>query len=313
MSAQSIDRPVLFHVGFHKTGTTWMQERVFVPQMGFRPLMSHQEVRELITGPNRLEFDPEPARSFISESTDGLRSDSGVQFVLSSELLCGNPFSGNRECADFAHRIAEIDVPTKILITVREQLSMITATYAQYVRRGGTLTIDQFLDRAPVGFEGFSPSVFCYDRVVSLYQRLIGKENICVVPREAILRDRLKELNHIRSFCGLEPLPELDARLETRVNTSTPEWLLPLDRRLNGFRRSAANPNPIVNIGRAASGLSKVGEVVMHRVGLRSEVSERSASAIVRDRFSDYFRPSNNRLQELVGPRYSFSDLGYRL
>ena len=97
---------------------------------------------------------------------------------------------------------------------------MIRATYSQYIRRGGTLTISQFLDQAPVGFEGFSPSAFCYDRVVSLYQRLMGEHNVCVIPHEAIVRNRLEELNRLRTFCGLDELSELDARLETRVDAA---------------------------------------------------------------------------------------------
>lgn len=311
MTTESAEPDVLFHIGFHKTGTTWLQRHVFTPQLDFRQVMNHGEVRRFVTGPNRLVFDPQPARRHIEQENRSNESAATQQRVISSELLCGNPFSGNRECADFAHRIREIGVPTRVLITIREQLSMITATYGQYVKRGGTLDIRQFLESAPIGFESFDPDVFCYDRVINLYRQLFGPARVCVIPREAMHTRRLDELNRLRSFCDLAPLTQLAPTLDIRVNESGPEGGLEINRRLNRLRRSSATPNPIVNLGRAASSLSKVGDDFVRRTGWPRQDSDRSVSAHVRSRFSGHFRESNGRLQELLDGQYDLSDLGY--
>lgn len=312
MPAESIEAEILFHVGFHKTGTTWMQRRVFVPKRDFLPAMSHAEVRDLITGPNRLLYDPEPARSHIAKTQSSRSSATEAQVVISSELMCGNPFSGNRELVDFAHRIQEIGLPTKILITVREQVSMIVATYAQYIKRGGTFSLDTFLGRAPHGFERFDTSVLQYDQVLRLYQGLFGGDRVCLVPHEAIVSNRLEEMNRLRSFCNLEPWSQLDSELEALHNSTAPEWSLSANRRLNRLRRTSATPNPAINLGRATRILSRAVEITRPptRWGDREPAS--SARNQVGRRFSDEFRDSNRRLQELVGTRYSLIELGYQ-
>jgi hypothetical protein len=312
MTATSFEPEILFHIGFHKTGTTWMQRRVFVPQQGFQRVMSHREVRELISGPNRLDFDPGPARSLLTQRRQPDSQTATRQFVVSSELLCGNPFSGNREAADFAHRIREISRSAKILITVREQLSMITSTYSEYISRGGTLTIRQFLDRPPLGFEGFDPNSFRYDRLVDLYQQLFGPSQVCVIAHEAVRAQRLDELNRLRSFCNLEPLSQLEPSIADQLNTSAPTSALGVNRRLNHLRRSAATPNPLVNLRGPARILSKATENLMRRRSSDRRDNGNSISAVVSSRFSDHYRESNCRLQELVGSQFDVTGLGYQ-
>jgi hypothetical protein len=92
VTAESIEPEILFH----KTGTTWLQRRVFMPQQGFQQAMGHQEVRDLITGPSRFDFNPGPARSFLTQSQQPDTQVATSQLVVSSERLYGNPFSGNR-------------------------------------------------------------------------------------------------------------------------------------------------------------------------------------------------------------------------
>ena len=48
--------PVL-HIGYHKTGTTWMQRVLFHPDFGFAQVTGHEEVSRHITAPHTFEFD----------------------------------------------------------------------------------------------------------------------------------------------------------------------------------------------------------------------------------------------------------------
>lgn len=310
MTSGSIEPEVLFHIGFHKTGTTWLQRLVFVPHLDFQQVMSHRDVRRLITGPNRLDYDPKPVRVFLSGDQQPDQR-AGARPVVSSELLCGNPFSGNREAADFAHRIQELGLPTRVLITVREQLSMIAATYSQYIRRGGTLTLDQFLDPAPFGFEGFDPNAFRYDRLVHLYQQLFGPSQVCVITHESIRANRLDELNRLRSFCNLEPMSHLPKSLDADVNKSTHESAIGINRRLNRLQRSAATPNPIVNLKWPAGALRKANEADKQRMSSAGRAVSRPVSAEITRRYSDHYRVSNRRLQALIGTQFDVTKLGY--
>ena len=55
-----MDKPVLIHIGYHKTGTTWFQKILFRPEFGLPPIMSHEEVFATLVRPHELAFDPAP-------------------------------------------------------------------------------------------------------------------------------------------------------------------------------------------------------------------------------------------------------------
>ena len=52
------DTPLLIHVGYHKTATTWLQNSVFRDDHGFSKVMSHAEIFEHVVMPNELDFTP---------------------------------------------------------------------------------------------------------------------------------------------------------------------------------------------------------------------------------------------------------------
>ena len=61
---------VLFHVGYHKTATTWMQREFFQHHFGFHELLSHDQVAELITDPLTFDFAPGAVRKVMGEQLD---------------------------------------------------------------------------------------------------------------------------------------------------------------------------------------------------------------------------------------------------
>jgi hypothetical protein len=43
--------PLLIHPGFHKTGTTWLQQQVFSDTRAFHMLFDHEEIDRLFIPP----------------------------------------------------------------------------------------------------------------------------------------------------------------------------------------------------------------------------------------------------------------------
>jgi len=137
---------LLFHVGHHKTATTWLQNTVFQPEHGFTQVLDHPEIFKTVVNPHGLHFKAGLPRALIAERV-AAAPDSSVS-VVSLESLSGSPFSGGRESDDFARRIAEISPDAKILITIREQCRIIASVYMQYLSRGGTEPAEQFFRAA---------------------------------------------------------------------------------------------------------------------------------------------------------------------
>ena len=99
--------------------------------------------------------------------------------MISSELMCGNPMYGGRGSDVYAERIRDIAPDARILITIRAQPKIIQSTYMQYVLRGGRASPEGFFAGAGVvGYTGFDPVHYEFDRLIGHYFGLFGSEQL---------------------------------------------------------------------------------------------------------------------------------------
>jgi hypothetical protein len=249
----------LIHIGYHKTGSSWLQKYLFSAKAGagFTAFGKGRggPINELIVSPNALDFDAAVARRRFRELIDRA-SDSGRRAVVSSERLSGHALSGGYDSKDLAERLAEVFPDGRILIVIREQREMMLSTYRQYVKAGGVWSLRTFLDppvdtrvRVPL----FDPSHFAYDRLIRTYQRLFGAERVLVMPYESFRSDPHLFVSSIAGFAGvtlreelLEALP-----LEARPNLATSRAATRIKRAINRLAACTdVNPAPLMNLPR---------------------------------------------------------------
>lgn len=230
---------LLIHPGFHKTGTTWLQEQLFRDTTLFNMMMSHGEIDSLIVRPHDFEFDPVLACAQVAE-----RMSAGQAVnVLSSEILVGNPFYGSRDAVGLAQRLQAIAPDSRILLTIREQGAMIRSLYQQYVKRGGSLPIQGFLNQpCEPGYFGFAPDILQYERHASLYAKLFGPENVMVLPQELLAKDPSQFVDRVLKFAGHSGLPDGHMLPSGRSGKSFPPGGTPLIRLANHLRPSVLHP-----------------------------------------------------------------------
>ena len=180
-------RRPLVHIGYHKTGTTWLQERVFkVAKAGFRSPWTPMEIAEGLILPNDLDFNFNMARKTF-ESGVTSPSGSGLIPVLTWERLSGTAHAGGFDSATIAQRLHGVFPEARILIVVREQRSMIYALYQQYVRDGGIATLDGYLrPRHEWEIPQFRFEHLEYDRLARLYRKLFGSDRVLVLAFEEL-------------------------------------------------------------------------------------------------------------------------------
>jgi len=292
----------LFHVGYHKTGTTWMQRRLLVAAAGYAPAFGHEAVHRLVTGPHPLAFDPAPARSALADAAAA--APEGAVPVVSSEILSGHPFYGGRESAEFAARLAAIAPEARILLTVRAQIPAIASVYMQYVRRGGRLPAARFFEGAPGigGFPGFDPVHFEYHRLVERYRALFGAERVLVLTQEALAADPAGFAARLAAFSGARgetPCPAGDRR----EGASEPQAAAAVLRRINAFARAPAGPDPVLDLGGAARLAARAAAAAFRSPPGRAlgalGAGGRPVTARAAARFSGRFAASNRALAAL--------------
>ena len=296
---------ILIHPGFHKTGTTYLQECVFTEHQGFAPLMSHQEVHDLIVRPHDLQFDPESAKLLLDAKV--AQAEHSSTNVISSEILSGTMFAGSRDSALIATRLSTIVPSAKILFTIRRQDSLLKSVYLQYVKRGGRKSAQEFLDFKPEpGFHWFDCGVLEFDLLVRHYARLFGDDNVLVLPQELLRQDRGKFLAYLFAFCGSDADPS-SATFAGTKGKSPPASGIPLMRFANAFRRTPLNPE-------GPGGLSLLGDSLIsaaYRYNFGKTHADRALTGTIDAKISGLYRESNRRLQKFVP--VSLEDLGYEI
>lgn len=305
--------PLLIHVGYHKTATSWMQNLLFTPEHGFRQIAGHREVFDHIVAPHGLRFDAAAARAMVGR---GLADPGrGEVPVISSEILSGHPFFGGIGSDVYAERLKSIAPDARILISIRAQLRILPSVYMQYLSRGGTMGWAQFFaGETDIGYLAFRPEHFEYDRLVAHYQALFGAGNVHVLTQESLRADMAAAVAALAAFAGNTGYAGLSAAARRVYAPSYPEYAAPFLRRVNHFRQSVLNPNPVLKLGGGASGgpYRLVGGALRRFPFAPLLAGRRPVTAHVADRFAGYFDASNARLGALLGIGVDLRDYRWR-
>ena len=198
---------VLIHIGYHKTGSTWLQQELFTSESDiFEPLSKKHKGHNTFTeyfyknneGYLLSPFDDN--YTIIQKEIKYILNLPGKDFrnkipVISSERLSGNPHSSGFDSRIIAKRLKKTFPNAKILIVIREQKSFLLSNYFQYIFAGGINSLRKYLTTKYDGRRPFfSPCHINYLPLVKEYHKLFGKENVIVVATE----DKISRLECLR-------------------------------------------------------------------------------------------------------------------
>jgi hypothetical protein len=315
--------PLLIHIGYCKTATTWLQRHLFGnPATGFGWLQTKGDI------PGRPHKDS-PIRQLVLLSpfdvaTPALRDDfarmiasveaKGLVPVISQERLSGSPYSGGHDSTLIAERLRHFFPGAKVLVVIREQERMIVSTYKQYVKVGGPLSLTRFVAMprsSNVHVPWFELRWFEYDRLLRHYSQLFGADRLLVLAYEEFVEDPVAFVAKIARFSGLplstEQLESLPFDRTTKRSVSSAA--IAVRRRLNRLGvRTELNPAPLFEapvVQRAMRWATRdklVDKLV--DAALPRPVHERCDSKLRRvaaAAVGDRYRESNRATSELTG------------
>lgn len=207
----------LVHIGYHKTGSTWLQDHLFSrADAGFTvPFNRKTVLQDALISPQPLMFDAAECKRLLRPAVDRLLAAGRIP-VITSESLSGEINSGGWQAKEMADRIKSVFPDARILVVIREQKSMVLSSYAMYLRGHGLASLKDFLDppRPALGQPFFSLDYLNYDRLIAYYQALFGRDRVLALPYE-LLAGRPEEFSGaILGFAGARPIGDLpyDAR-----------------------------------------------------------------------------------------------------
>lgn len=295
---------VLLHIGYHKTGSTYLQDHFFQPVNGFSTEIGDirtRIVRDFVF-PDNFHFDPEKMRRrympFVEDA-----EHKGLHFVLSHERLSGYPPSGGYDRILVAQRLQATFPGARVLIIIREQVSLIRSLYSQYITDGGDLTLARFLDtpEPQLGrMPGFRLEVYEFDRLIAYYQQLFGADRVLVLPFEAMFRDLSAFSRSITDFLQMPPAASLPMVVTNRRRPVPMQITQRLGNRLlsnNELSRGAWFSIP--RFPRRFGALERVFQTLTP-AGLEGALYARLGKRI-REFAGEHYGRSNHRTSSLIG------------
>ena len=210
MNAGEMLPGLLIHIGYHKTGTTWLQEELFTPNSTtFQPIGSGGRAMSVAksfvqdqNGHPRSPFASPASR--VAQELQNLLSVApldGRVPVISHERLSGYPHSGGYDAKTIADALHECFPEARVWCVIREQKSMVASLYHHYLKNGGTDRLEQYLTRKFDGKRpGYSAEHIRYTPLVTYYQTLFGAENVLVQPYEQFKEDPAEFMETLGRF-----------------------------------------------------------------------------------------------------------------
>ena len=184
--------PVYLHIGYHKTGSTFLQKRVF-------PFLDTNYFKSLDATylATSHSYDPHQFINFLGQACT---IEEGKPTIISQETLSGRG-DGDPIWNQFtiAERLYQTFPHAKILIVVRNQLEYILSLYTMRVVNRGLerLCLSDYLTQK---FEARLRGKLQYDALVNRYTSLFGFTNVLVLPYEQLAVDSADFVSQVLGF-----------------------------------------------------------------------------------------------------------------
>ena len=257
-------------------------------------------MREALLDPSALHFDAAKAALLLGLET-------GERVLLCEENLSGYIHNGGLAgclSKDVAYRLKAVLPDADIIIFVRAQPAMIAACYNQYVKGGGTFSVNRYLfhKRYLKGALGeiakaprFSFDHFDYDKLIDHYVSIFGRDRVHVFAFEQLREDPAGLLAGMRDRLALDF--DMDAVSVASVYRSYNRLALIASRALGLFTaRTVIDKYYVLNIPYWYVGMRAIGEALSAIRIFRSP----SARALLGDKIigqiETRFAESNHRL-----------------
>jgi hypothetical protein len=226
----------LVHIGYHKTGTTWLQDHLFSRRDAafVVPFDRKTTLNRVMIEPYPLAFDAAAARDALRPEIDRLLAEHRIP-VITSESLSGEDASGGYQGKEMADRIKLVFPDANILVVIREQQDIIRSSYQMYVRGNGLVSLRHYLDapRPARAMPFFHLDYYKYDRLIAYYHRLFGRERVLALPYELLIENGEAFSGAILRHAGAKPVRDLP--YGARPKRSWPAFAVALKRYMNPF------------------------------------------------------------------------------
>lgn len=224
------------HIGYPKTGTTYLQQNVFNQLKGLKFIYNDSLVKLF----NKLSNNDDTILNLklVKHKFDNVFKDSNINLCSYEPLTGQHHLSGFINRTIIARRLKRSGF-NKIIISIRNQYDIIGSSYKQYIKSGGVLTFDDYFNftenqNSPY----FRLDYFNYFLIAELYVSIFGKENVLIIQYE-----HLNSKQYFDSIFNFIDLPSHNIKSQLVANKSISKAKTELLRKMNHFAYSPLHPS----------------------------------------------------------------------
>ncbi len=218
------EKTIYLHIGYPKTGTTTLQKYLFPKHSGVKSIQSSGELSFMKDIFYCRENSIKRNKKDIGEELFDRVTNKYNKYIYSSESLTSfsmffrnypYPYLYTLEPNSVARKLKTAFLDTKvfdkvkILISIRRQNDMLKSMYAQvynlvFKRFKVTNTFEKFIKYAIENKDNFILDALQYDDVITEYEDLFGKDNVCVLVFEQFKQNKPEYINRLCSFMNID-------------------------------------------------------------------------------------------------------------
>lgn len=215
---------VFLHIGYPKTGTTTLQKYLFPKHSGIKSLQLDSELGFIKNIFTCRENSIKRNIKAIADELSGQVTDEYKNYIYSSESFTSfsmffrqNPYpyiytlDPNSTARKLKTAFLETRIfdDVKIIVTIRRQDDLLKSIYAQvynlvYKRYKVTNTFQKFINYSIKNKDNFILDALQYNDVITEYENIVGKDNVCVLVFEQFKQDGTAYIDKLCSFMNID-------------------------------------------------------------------------------------------------------------
>ncbi len=183
-------KPDIAHVGYHRTGTNFLQKRVF-------PLLDNKVFRARTSGrrffTDERGFDEEGARAYFE--SEQVRNTEAKPLLVSDER-----FTGTRERDDLSipGKLKRLNEEMRVVVVLRAQPDIFRSLYHLHVKTGGSRSYEDFVRHVVAAGR-------CdYEAMVRCLMDNFGPERVRILLYEDLKRSPQNFIDEFCDFLGVD-------------------------------------------------------------------------------------------------------------
>ena len=249
---------LIIHIGYHKTATTWIQEKILPTSIDSHFLGKCNEKKNEIfikfihylIYTSDEDYSSTKCMEYLFKAINFQKKQDLKPYnnvIFSDEALSGGVDWFGSSSFRVADRLRELTngfATVKILIGIRKPSKLIKSFYVEYIRRGGSLTFEQ-LFTLPNQPGQYIYSKLNFRQLIQRYQKLFGDENVVIYKMDDIIN--LQKFLEKLSF-KLKIEFNIREDIKSSLNKSMSIISLELLRILNKLFLGPFNNNPVLPI-----------------------------------------------------------------